>query len=142
MLANAGLVCLLAHGNQNNEPGSAFSVFYLRAAIPFLAFGLILVRMVSYAEHVLLYDARVYWRDCGSYVVGEEMRVYKLALIAGHVVVGLALAFEMWAGGRMAVLVTLSAGAVLQAVESRSHRRDVWVEEVVKARPPSPESMV
>jgi hypothetical protein len=144
LLSNAGCVCLLALGYEGSEFEVDSAIFYYRFAVPFVAFALVLVRIVSYTEHVLLNGGEVYWRDHGSanYNVGEVMKTYKTALIAGHGLVALTLALELFSGGRHTVLGTLSAEVLLQVAEAWTHSRDVRMEEASKMRPSSPESMV
>lgn len=155
IVLNAISVCVLAAGYYDVEFDGDAAVVYYRGSVPFVAFGLVLVRLVAFAEHVLIHDAQIYTNNgsATTATLSDQMKTYQTSLLVGHGFFALTLLLELWsfinpAPGSMGsssgyvVVTALGASVALQAAEAWAYHCDVKRESDHKIRPPSPQSMV
>lgn len=151
IILNALTVCVLAAGYYNHEFDGDTAIVFYRGAVPFVAFALVLVRLVVFAEHVLLHDAQIYTSNGSktTATLSSQMKTYQTALLLGHGLFALTLLLELWGvvqpargSGGYVVLTALVASLALQAAEAWAYQCDVKRESDHRVRPASPHSMV
>lgn len=164
IILNALSVCAIAAGYYDHEFDGDATVAYFRGSVPFVAFGLVLVRLVAFAEHVLLHDAQIYTNNsrATTATLSSQMRVYQTSLLLGHGLFITTLLLELWSfveqapgsdvgelgvavlarGGGYLLVVAPGASLALQAAEAWAYHCDVKRETSHKIRLPSSQSMV
>lgn len=151
IILNALSVCAIAAGYYDHEFDGDATVAYFRGSVPFVAFGLVLVRLVAFAEHVLLHDAQIYTNSSGATTatLSSQMKVYQTSLLLGHGLFVTTLLLELCSfveqapgSGRYLLVVAPGASLALQAAEAWAYHCDVKRETNHRIRPPSPQSMV
>ena len=139
LFCNAAAVCTLAAGYYHYEFDWKPPITIFQGGIPFVAFGLVLIRLVTFTEHILIDNAEIYsdCKDTHTAVLSARMRQYQTALMLGHVLLVLTLGIELLSRESLSVIASLLVLVVLQGAEAWSYWSDVQRERLAKSRPQS-----
>jgi len=93
ILANAGGIILLSCTYQNIQ----FD-FYYRLALPLIAYALVAVRFISFVDHAITQDGKIYQRDfiTQQFSISPEMTTYQTSLILQHILLASGLLAEIY----------------------------------------------
>ena len=139
IITNAVTICFLAYSYQCD--GSRITVFiHSRKSIPFISFALVLVRLITFAEHVVIFNGEIYSQrfnetgSCTKQFITKQMKFYQYSLLMGYFIFPPFFIVEYIYVKNNMVMIALCIIIILQFIESLSFAGQCRSEKANKTR--------